>query len=53
VAHLACALINRTIGVDMPHIPYRGGGLAMQDLIAGGIDYQRPAAELGKSSDYG
>jgi Transposase, Mutator family/Tripartite tricarboxylate transporter family receptor len=53
VAHLACALINRTIGVDMPHIPYRGGGLAMQDLIAGRIDYQCPAAELGKSSDYG
>jgi tripartite-type tricarboxylate transporter receptor subunit TctC len=38
--HLACALLNTTIGVDIPHIPYRGGGLAMQDLIAGRIDYQ-------------
>jgi tripartite-type tricarboxylate transporter receptor subunit TctC len=44
--HLACALLNTTIGVNIPHIPYRGGGAAMQDLIAGRIDYQCPAAEL-------
>jgi len=37
---LACALLNATIGVDVTHIPYRGGGPAMQDLIAGRIDYQ-------------
>jgi tripartite-type tricarboxylate transporter receptor subunit TctC len=43
--HLACALLNTTIGVNIPH-PYRGGGPAMQDLIAGRIDYQCPAAEL-------
>src|SRR5712691_4974303 len=34
-----CALLNATIGVDIAHIPYRGGGPAMQDLIAGRIDY--------------
>src|ERR1700674_730708 len=44
--HLACALLNRTIGVTITHIPYRGGGPAMQDLIAGRIDYQCPASEL-------
>jgi tripartite-type tricarboxylate transporter receptor subunit TctC len=44
--HLACALLNTTIGVDIPHIPYRRGSPAMQDLIAGRIDYQCPAAEL-------
>jgi tripartite-type tricarboxylate transporter receptor subunit TctC len=44
--HLACVLLNRTIGVDVPHIPYRGGGSAMQDLVAGRIDYQCPVAEL-------
>lgn len=38
--HLACALLNRAIGVDVTHIAYRGGGPAMQDLIAGRIDYQ-------------
>jgi tripartite-type tricarboxylate transporter receptor subunit TctC len=38
--HLACALLNMAIGVNVTHIPYRGGGPAMQDLIAGRIDYQ-------------
>jgi tripartite-type tricarboxylate transporter receptor subunit TctC len=46
VVHLACALLTTTIGVNIPHIPYRGGGSAMQDLIAGRIDYQCPLAEL-------
>jgi tripartite-type tricarboxylate transporter receptor subunit TctC len=44
--HLACAGLNAAIGVSITHIPYRGGGSAMQDLIAGRIDYQCPAAEL-------
>src|SRR6516225_848395 len=37
--HIDCALLNAAIGVDIPHIPYRGGGPAMQDLIAGRFDY--------------
>jgi tripartite-type tricarboxylate transporter receptor subunit TctC len=37
---LACALLNAAIGIEVMHIPYRGGGPAMQDLIAGQIDYQ-------------
>jgi tripartite-type tricarboxylate transporter receptor subunit TctC len=38
--HLACALLNVAIGADQAtHIPYRGGGPAMQDLMAGRIDY--------------
>ena len=41
-AHLACMLLNAAIGVDVTHVPYRGGGPAMQDLIAGQIDYQCP-----------
>jgi tripartite-type tricarboxylate transporter receptor subunit TctC len=44
--HLACALLNTTIGVDITHVPYRGGAPAMQDLIAGRIDYQCAGAEL-------
>jgi tripartite-type tricarboxylate transporter receptor subunit TctC len=38
--HLACALLNNAIGVDIPHIPYRGAAQAMTDLISGVIDYQ-------------
>jgi tripartite-type tricarboxylate transporter receptor subunit TctC len=37
--HLACILLNATIGINPTHVPYRGGGPAMQDLIAGRIDY--------------
>jgi tripartite-type tricarboxylate transporter receptor subunit TctC len=45
-AHLACALLNWTAGIDVTHVPYRGGAAAMQDLMAGRIDYQCPAATL-------
>ena len=38
--HLACAILNAAAGVKVTHIPYRGGGPAMQDLIAGRLDYQ-------------
>ena len=38
--HLACALLNRTIGVNVTHVPYRGSAPALQDLIAGRLDYQ-------------
>ena len=37
--HVDCARLNAAIGVEVAHIPYRGGGLAIQDLIAGRIDY--------------
>src|SRR5215213_10606145 len=37
--HLACALLNARIGVDVTHVPYRGGGPAANDLLAGQIDY--------------
>jgi tripartite-type tricarboxylate transporter receptor subunit TctC len=42
--HLACALLNAAIGVNVMHVAYRGGGPAMQDLIAGRFDYQCPNA---------
>ena len=41
-SHLACALFNIRIGVDVTHVPYRGLAPAMQDLLAGRIDYMCP-----------
>ena len=38
-SHICCVLLNQIIGVDVTHVPYRGGGPALQDLIAGRIDY--------------
>ena len=37
--HLACVLLNSAIGVDVQHVPYRGSAPALQDLIAGRINY--------------
>lgn len=45
-AHLACALLNSAIGVSVTHVPYRGGAPAMQDLIAGRLDYQCPLVAI-------
>jgi tripartite-type tricarboxylate transporter receptor subunit TctC len=44
--HLACALLNATIGINVTHVPYRGGGPAMQDLIGGRLDYQCALASI-------
>jgi len=41
-SHLACALFNIRIGVDVTHVSYRGLAPAMQDLLAGRIDYMCP-----------
>ncbi len=37
--HLGCLLLNTAIGVDVQHVPYRGSAPALQDLMAGRIDY--------------
>ncbi len=37
--HLGCVLLNSALGVDVQHVPYRGSAPAMQDLIAGRINY--------------
>jgi tripartite-type tricarboxylate transporter receptor subunit TctC len=42
--HLACVLLNAAIGINVTHVPYRSSGQAMQDLLAGRLDYQCPSA---------
>jgi tripartite-type tricarboxylate transporter receptor subunit TctC len=36
--HLAGELFKITVGVDLTHIPYKGAGPMMQDLLAGQVD---------------
>jgi tripartite-type tricarboxylate transporter receptor subunit TctC len=37
-SHLASELLKYRAGIDMPFIPYRGGGPAITDLLGGPID---------------
>src|SRR5258705_4128511 len=46
--HLGCVVLNVTIGVDITHVPYRGTGPAMQDLVGGRIDYLCEAVSTAK-----
>jgi tripartite-type tricarboxylate transporter receptor subunit TctC len=39
-SHLGCALFNAAIRVEVTHVPYRSTGQALQDLLAGRLDYQ-------------
>jgi tripartite-type tricarboxylate transporter receptor subunit TctC len=45
--HLPCALLNIALGVDIAHVPYRGAGNAMQDLLGGRIDYMCDTIQTG------
>jgi tripartite-type tricarboxylate transporter receptor subunit TctC len=38
-SHIACVLLGQRMGVDVTHVPYRGGGPAFTDLMAGRLDY--------------
>lgn len=38
-AHICALLLDQAMGVKITHVPYRGAGPAMQDLLAGRIDY--------------
>jgi tripartite-type tricarboxylate transporter receptor subunit TctC len=37
--HLACVVLNSAMGTAITHIPYKGTGPAMQDLVGGRIDF--------------
>ena len=38
-SHLGCVMLQRAMGTTIPHLPYRGTAPAMQDLIAGRLDF--------------
>lgn len=38
MAHLAIELLQRRTGIRLTHVPYRGGGPALQDLLSGQLD---------------
>jgi tripartite-type tricarboxylate transporter receptor subunit TctC len=47
--HLFCELLHAVLGINgVTHVPYRGGGPAMQDLIAGRYDYICTLGPTGK-----
>jgi tripartite-type tricarboxylate transporter receptor subunit TctC len=37
--HLSCALVNAAMGEHPVHVPFRGGGPATAEIVAGRIDY--------------
>ena len=37
--HLGCVVLNTAMGTNITHVPYKGTGPAMQDLVGGRIDF--------------
>ncbi len=38
IGHLAMTMLGKRAGVEITHVPYRGGGPAMNDLLGGHVD---------------
>lgn len=42
ISRLACALFNQMAGVKMAHVPYKGSGAAMADMLSGQVQFYAP-----------
>ncbi|MGH8649793.1 MAG: tripartite tricarboxylate transporter substrate binding protein, partial [Burkholderiales bacterium] len=42
ISRLACSLFNQMAGVKMTHIPYKGSGAAMADMLSGQVQFYAP-----------
>lgn len=40
IAHIISEMVNRSLGLTVTHVPYRGGGPATIDLLSGQVDAQ-------------
>jgi tripartite-type tricarboxylate transporter receptor subunit TctC len=38
VSHITMSSVSRAAGIEVTHVPYRGGGPAITDLVSGNID---------------
>ena len=38
-SHLGCVMLDQAMGTQIQHVPYRGTAPAMQDLVAGRLDF--------------
>lgn len=47
--HLACVLFNAAAGIKAAHVPYKGTGPAMNDLVGGQVDYMCEIMSTAKS----
>jgi tripartite-type tricarboxylate transporter receptor subunit TctC len=46
IGHLTMILLQERAGLRMPHLPYRSGGLAVNDAVAGHVDMMIGSAAL-------
>lgn len=58
LGHLTCELLRQAAGIDLVHVPYRGGAPALVDLMAGAVDIlvtatARPTIEAKKAKVLG
>jgi len=42
ISHLACELFNMMAGIKMTHVPYKGTGGALADMLSGQISFYAP-----------
>jgi tripartite-type tricarboxylate transporter receptor subunit TctC len=42
ISRLACSLFNQMAGIKMTHVPYKGSGAAMADMLSGEVQFYAP-----------